>query len=192
MGIEFPTPEKTLIIKFPPPRDGKGVKCPGYARGGHVEASIWPIHKSQDTLLCDLEIARCLTLQFINRKCAIYKSQLCVLCISNVRFIKRRCALECLISRRAGASQGCWRGAGTCNGITGALQIEYNHNTSIKFPGGTPGNSCWECAALLSKSWPYLRPKNVIFTPVFRPGLQEMMSSLLRLEHQQKVTKAIS
>ena len=21
-------------IKFPPPRDGKGVKCPGYARGG--------------------------------------------------------------------------------------------------------------------------------------------------------------
>ena len=25
---------KTLIIKFPPPRDGKGVKCTGYARGG--------------------------------------------------------------------------------------------------------------------------------------------------------------
>ena len=46
MGIKFPTPWKTLIIKFPPPRDGKGVKCPGYARGGggHVEASIWPIH----------------------------------------------------------------------------------------------------------------------------------------------------
>ena len=35
-----PTPWKTLIIKFPPPRDGKGVKCPGYARGGDVEASI--------------------------------------------------------------------------------------------------------------------------------------------------------
>ena len=34
MGIKFPTPWKTLIIKFPPPRDGKGVKCPGYARGG--------------------------------------------------------------------------------------------------------------------------------------------------------------
>ena len=36
--------QKTLIIKFPPPRDGKGVKCPGYARGGgggaHAEASI--------------------------------------------------------------------------------------------------------------------------------------------------------
>ena len=34
MGIKFPTPWKTLMIKFPPPRDGKGVKCPGYARGG--------------------------------------------------------------------------------------------------------------------------------------------------------------
>ena len=34
MGIKFPTPWKTLIIKFPPLRDGKGVKCPGYARGG--------------------------------------------------------------------------------------------------------------------------------------------------------------
>ena len=33
MGIKFPTPWKTLIIKFPSPRDGKGVKCPGYARG---------------------------------------------------------------------------------------------------------------------------------------------------------------
>ena len=42
MGIKFPTPWKTLIIKFPPARDGKGVKCPGYARGGGrvVEASI--------------------------------------------------------------------------------------------------------------------------------------------------------
>ena len=44
MGIKFPTPWKTLIIKFTPPRDGKGVKFPGYARGGHVEASISPIH----------------------------------------------------------------------------------------------------------------------------------------------------
>ena len=34
MGIKFPTPWKTLMIKFPPPRDSKGVKCPGYARGG--------------------------------------------------------------------------------------------------------------------------------------------------------------
>ena len=28
--------------------------------------------------------------------------------------------------------------------------------------------------------------KMSFFTPVFRPGLQEVMSSLLRLEHQQK------
>ena len=50
MGIKFPTPWKTLIIKFPPPRDSKGVKCPGYARGGgHVEASIWPIHNAYGT-----------------------------------------------------------------------------------------------------------------------------------------------
>ena len=34
MGIKFPTHWKTLIIKFPPSRDDKGVKCPGYARGG--------------------------------------------------------------------------------------------------------------------------------------------------------------
>ena len=47
MGIKFPTPWKTLIIKFPPPRDGKGVKCRGYAQGGGggVKASIWLIHK---------------------------------------------------------------------------------------------------------------------------------------------------
>ena len=64
--------------------------------------------------------------------------------------------------------------------------------------GGTPGNSWWGCAARFSKSWPYFRPKNVIFhtcfqtrpltsIPVFRPGLQaEIMLSLLRLERQQK------
>ena len=37
MGMKFPTPWKTLIIKFPSPRDGKGVKCPGYARGGMLK-----------------------------------------------------------------------------------------------------------------------------------------------------------
>ena len=64
--------------------------------------------------------------------------------------------------------------------------------------GGTPGNSWWGCAARFSKSWPYFRPKHVIFhtcfqtrpltsIPVFRPGLQaEIMLSLLRLERQQK------
>ena len=41
VGIKFPTHWKILIIKFPPPRDCKGVKCPGYARGGE---GIWPIH----------------------------------------------------------------------------------------------------------------------------------------------------
>ena len=67
-------------------------------------------------------------------------------------------------------------------------------------PGGTPGNSCWWCAARFSKSWSYFRPKNVIFhtcfqtwplksLPVFRPGggdkrqqhKAEIMPSLLRL-----------
>ena len=34
LRFKFPTPWKTLIIKLPPPWDNKGVKCPGYARGG--------------------------------------------------------------------------------------------------------------------------------------------------------------
>ena len=29
--------------------------------------------------------------------------------------------------------------------------------------GGTPGNSLWACAAQLSKSWPYFRPKILLF-----------------------------
>ena len=37
-----------------------------------------------------------------------------------------------------------------------------------------------------SQSWPHFRPKNVIFTPVLRPGVSETMSSLLRLERQVK------
>ena len=49
LRFKFPTPWKTLIIKFPPPRDGKSVKCLGYARGGcDVEAPIWPIHKYEE------------------------------------------------------------------------------------------------------------------------------------------------
>ena len=35
--------------------------------------------------------------------------------------------------------------------------------------GRNPKNSWWGCAARFAKSWPYFRPKNVIFTPVFRP-----------------------
>ena len=33
-GDQIPHPLKTLIIKFPPPRDGKGAKCLGYAWWG--------------------------------------------------------------------------------------------------------------------------------------------------------------
>ena len=40
MGIKFPTLWKTLIIKFPPPQDGKGVKCLGYAGGGGM-LKLW-------------------------------------------------------------------------------------------------------------------------------------------------------
>ena len=57
--------------------------------------------------------------------------------------------------------------------------------------GGTPRNSLCGCVAWFSKSWPYFRPKNVIFhtrfqtrplkfIPVFRPGLK-----LLKLERKQ-------
>ena len=56
---------------------------------------------------------------------------------------------------------------------------------------GTPRNSLCKCVARFSKSWPYFRPKNVIFhtrfqtrplkfIPVFRPGLK-----LLKLERKQ-------
>ena len=64
---------------------------------------------------------------------------------------------------------------------------------------GEQENSWWRCAAWFSKSWPYFRPKNVIFhtcfqtrlalksVPIFRLGLKpEIMSSFLRLECQQK------
>ena len=57
--------------------------------------------------------------------------------------------------------------------------------------GGTPRNSWYGCVARFSKSWPYFRPKNVIFhtrfqtrplkfIPFFRPGLK-----LLKLERKQ-------
>ena len=36
------------------------------------------------------------------------------------------------------------------------------------YPGGTPENSWWGCAARLSKSWPYFRPKHVIFHTRFQ------------------------
>ena len=34
--------------------------------------------------------------------------------------------------------------------------------------GGTRGNTWWGCAARFSKSWPYFRPKHVIFHTLFR------------------------
>ena len=40
---QIPHPLEDSIIKFPPPRDGKGVKCPGFAQvggGGDVKALI--------------------------------------------------------------------------------------------------------------------------------------------------------
>ena len=42
----MPAPGKTKLIKFPPSRAGKDVKCPGFAwgGGGDVEASICLIH----------------------------------------------------------------------------------------------------------------------------------------------------
>ena len=59
---------------------------------------------------------------------------------------------------------------------------------------GTVSPAGGGCAARFSKSWPYFRPKNVIFPirfqiwplksiPVFRP-----LSSLLRLGHKQKIS----
>ena len=34
--------------------------------------------------------------------------------------------------------------------------------------GVTPGNSRWGCATRFSKSWPYFRPKNVLFRTCFQ------------------------
>ena len=63
--------------------------------------------------------------------------------------------------------------------------------------GVIPGNSWWGCADRFFKSWPYFRPKNVIFhtrfqtrplksIPVFTPSSKaEIMSSLFKLERKQ-------
>ena len=51
LRFKFPRPWKTLIIKFPPPRVGICVKCPGGGGGMlNVEASIWPIHKYEEII----------------------------------------------------------------------------------------------------------------------------------------------
>ena len=51
-------PGKTKLIKFPPSRAGKDVKCPGYARGD-VEASIWLIHNSSQKVLSLSSVEHC-------------------------------------------------------------------------------------------------------------------------------------
>ena len=47
---QMPAPGKTKLIKFPPSRAGKDVKCSGYARGD-VEASICLIHYRTSQIL---------------------------------------------------------------------------------------------------------------------------------------------
>ena len=41
-------------------------------------------------------------------------------------------------------------------------------HTSSPRGGDIPGNSWWGCAARFSKSWPYFRPKNIIFHTRFQ------------------------
>ena len=63
-------------------------------------------------------------------------------------------------------------------------------------PGGTPGNFWQGCAARFSKSWPISDQETSFSTSLldlaseihtsFRPGVWEIMSSLLRLEGKQK------
>ena len=70
-------------------------------------------------------------------------------------------------------------------------------------PGGRLRNSCWGCAGRFSKSWPYFRPKNVIFHTRFQTWPLKstthsqtwplrIMSSLLWLEQQQNWNLHIS
>ena len=59
---------------------------------------------------------------------------------------------------------------------------------SITPRGGNPGNSWSGCAARFFKPWPDFRHKKCNFQHprVFRPGLAEIMLSLLRLDRKQK------
>ena len=52
--------------------------------------------------------------------------------------------------------------------------------------GGTPWNYWWGCAAQFSKSRPHFGPKNVIFHSRFQTWPLRIVSSLLRLEEEQK------
>ena len=55
---QTPTPRSAVpyacashASRLPHPREGKAVKCPGYAWGvgGNVEASIWPVHYATES-----------------------------------------------------------------------------------------------------------------------------------------------
>ena len=74
-------------------------------------------------------------------------------------------------------AEGSWRGAGRCSAITGALQIVYDHilgggGVLLRILGGgvPPG---------YPNSDPISDQKMSFFTPAFRPGLEEIMSSRL-------------
>ena len=60
---------------------------------------------------------------------------------------------------------------------------------AICCPGGTPGNSWWGVPPGSPNPDPISYPKMLFFTPVLRPGLQEIMPSLLWLEQQKKTSK---
>ena len=66
--------------------------------------------------------------------------------------------------------------------------------------GDTPGDSCWGCAARtlfqtqnahFSFLTPFFRP-GLLNLSVFRPGLQEIRSSLLRLEQQRDKKESLT
>ena len=64
-----------------------------------------------------------------------------------------------------------------------------NHSPAIAPRGGsTTGNSWWGCAAQFSKSWPYFRPKSVIFHTRFLTWpLGRNYVIISKLERKQKI-----
>ena len=62
-------------------------------------------------------------------------------------------------------SQVCQNQASERKALLAEWDLVYTHV-------GTPGNSWWGCAARFFKPWPDVRPKNVIFRPVFKPDLK--------------------
>ena len=71
--------------------------------------------------------------------------------------------------------------------------IKKTWDTYSNYSGGTPGNSSWGVPPGSPNPHPISDQKLSFFTPVFRPGLLEIMSSLLRLEcHQKNFIKSTS